>query len=124
MNVPSAHRHHATQKPVELLRQLDRKEHASPMKSCSIPSAASAARASPASRVPSGRGDTQARRYLLFELNPDFVAHGRGALGHQQELLERDPVDWKQASDAPKQRPALRTNRVRAKGDRSLAFDF
>jgi site-specific DNA-methyltransferase (adenine-specific) len=122
MNVPSAHRYHATQKPVDVLRQLI--EKSTEPDEIVLDPFAGVGSTGLACLMTSGKGsDGQLRRYLLFELNPDFVEKGRkGGLGRQEVLLD---VRHEDRRDIPaKQRPAARTYRVRAKEDRTLAFDF
>lgn len=122
MNVPSAHRHHATQKPVDVLRQLVEKS-TEPNEIVLDPFAGVGSTGFACLDCDRHHGDHHARRYLLFELNPDFVERGRqGGLGRQEELLKVKPLDRRETP--PKQRAAVRTVRVRAHGDRSLSFDF
>ena len=119
-NVPSAHRYHATQKPVELLRQLI--EKSTEPNEIVLDPFAGVGSTGLACVDTTRSGDKQPRRYVLFELNPDFVRHGRnGGLGAQVALLdvERLPV-----TDPPKKRATLRTNRVRARKDQTLFFEF
>ena len=55
------------------------------------------------------------RHYLLFELNPEFVQPCPRLLGRQEVLLTSRSGGPGSRMGAPKQRPALRTNRVRAR---------
>lgn len=122
MNVPSAHRHHATQKPIDVLRQLIEKS-TEPNEIVFDPFAGVGSTGLACQMVESPRGDGHLRRYVLFELNRDFVEQGRmGGLGRQEVLFE---VEREDRNKIPaKQRSTARTYRVRAKADRTLSFDF
>jgi len=123
-NVPSAHRHHATQKPVELLRQLIEKS-TEPGEVVLDPFGGVGSTGLACVDLSRPHGDKQDRSYVLFEVNPDFVTKARATLGHQESLEQI-------MSDAPKQRrvehskqrPALRTNRVRARKDQTIPLPF
>jgi site-specific DNA-methyltransferase (adenine-specific) len=119
-NVPSAHRHHATQKPVELLRQLIEKS-TEPEQIVLDPFAGVGSTGLACLDMHRTHGDHQERSYVLFELNPDFVESARRTLGHQEVLISVP----KQARVEPhKSRPTLRTNRVRARKDQTLPLPF
>jgi len=121
LNVPSAQRAHATQKPVDVLRQLI--EKSTEPNEIVLDPFAGVGSTGLACLATAKDGDHHPRRYVLFELNPDFVEKGkRGGLGRQETLISVDPLDRRDVP--PKQRAAARTHRVRAKADRSLAFDF
>lgn len=120
-NVPSAFRVHATQKPVELLRQLIEKS-TEPDQIVLDPFAGVGSTGLACLDRTQTHGDKHERRYLLIELNPDFVAKGiSGGLGKQETLLSVE----KQARHEPhKQRPTVRTNRIRARRDQTLPIPF
>jgi site-specific DNA-adenine methylase len=121
MNVPSAHRHHATQKPIDILRQLI--EKSTEPNEIILDPFAGVGSTGLACKATAKDGDNHARRYVLFELNPDFVEKGRkGGLGTQQSFITMEPLD--RQDTPPKQRTTTRTYRVRAKADRTLTFDF
>ncbi len=121
MNVPSAHRAHATQKPVDVLRQLI--EKSTEPNEIVLDPFAGVGSTGLACLSTAKDGDHHPRNYVLIELNPDFVEKGkRGGLGRQETLIRVDPLDRRDIP--PKQRISARTVRVRAKADHSLAFDF
>jgi len=120
-NVPSAHRHHATQKPVDVLRRLI--EKSTEPNEIVLDPFAGVGSTGLACKTTTKDGDPHGRRYVLFELNRDFVEKGkRGGLGRQESLIDLEPRDRRDVP--PKQRPAARTIRVRARKDQSLFFDF
>jgi site-specific DNA-methyltransferase (adenine-specific) len=119
-NVPSAYRHHATQKPVELLRQLIEKS-TEPGEVVLDPFAGVGSTGLACLDVRRDHSDQKDRTYLLFELNPAFVEKGIKTLGKQEILLTVDRVA---RVESPKQRPTLRTNRVRARKDVTLPLPF
>ena len=122
MNVPSAHRHHATQKPLDVLRQLIEKS-TEPDEIVLDPFAGVGSTGLACRFTQGSKSDGHTRRYVLIELNPDFVEKGRrGGLGRQEVLLEVERVSREQIP--AKLRPAARTYRVRAKSDRTLTIDF
>jgi site-specific DNA-methyltransferase (adenine-specific) len=116
-NVPSAHRHHSTQKPVELLRQLIEKS-TEPGEIVLDPFAGVGSTGLACLDVHREHGDKLARQYLLLEINPDFVRKGiAGGLGRQEQLLE---VPRQRRQEPPKKRLTLRTHRLRARKDQTL----
>jgi len=120
-NVPSAFRRHATQKPVELLRQMIEKS-TEPGEIVLDPFAGTGSTGLACLDTERHRGDRSERRFVLFEINPDFVKKARsGGLGRQEGLID---IPRSPRRDPPKKRPALRTNRFRAKKDQTLSFDF
>ncbi|RPH95423.1 site-specific DNA-methyltransferase [candidate division KSB1 bacterium] len=120
-NVPSAFRRHATQKPVELLRQLIEKS-TEPGELVLDPFAGVGSTGLACIDSDRFHGDHHERNYLLFELNREFVEKGRaGGLGRQEILLESARIA---RQEHPKKRPALRTNRVRARRDETLPIPF
>jgi len=120
-NVPSARRFHATQKPVELLRQLIEKS-TEPGEVVLDPFAGVGSTGLACVDTTRRDGDRQTRHYVLFELNADFVRAGQnGGLGAQEALLD---VERQTRGEPPKKRPALRTNRVRARRDQTLFLEF
>jgi site-specific DNA-methyltransferase (adenine-specific) len=119
-NVPSAARHHATQKPVELLRQLIEKS-TEPGEVVLDPFAGVGSTGLACLDVHREHGDQKDRHYLLFELNQDFVDKGRRTLGKQEVLLN---IPRLERLEPPKQRTNLRTNRVRARKDITLPLPF
>ena len=121
MNVPSAHRHHATQKPIDVLRQLI--EKSTEPNEVVLDPFAGVGSTGLACKATAKDGDNHARKYVLFELNPDFVERGRkGGLGRQESLINIEPLDRRDIP--PKQRTTTRTYRVRARKDMSLSFEF
>jgi site-specific DNA-methyltransferase (adenine-specific) len=120
-NVPSAHRHHATQKPVELLRQLIEKS-TEPDQIVLDPFAGVGSTGLACLDRHHPHGDHQERRYLLIEINSEFVVRGRtGGLGRQEIMLETEKL---QRSEPHKQRPTIRTQRIRARRDQTLPLPF
>jgi site-specific DNA-methyltransferase (adenine-specific) len=116
-NVPSAHRFHATQKPVELLRQLIEKS-TEPDELVLDPFAGTGSTGLACMDKSRHTGDRSERRYLLMELNRDFVEKAKtGGLGRQEILLQADALP---RQEAHKKKPALRTNRIRARKDQTL----
>jgi site-specific DNA-methyltransferase (adenine-specific) len=86
-NVPSAHRGHATQKPVELLRQLIEKS-TEPEEIVLDPFAGTGSTGLACMDTEKHRGDHFARKYLLYEINPEFHGFGvRAGLGRQESLI-------------------------------------
>jgi site-specific DNA-methyltransferase (adenine-specific) len=120
-NVPSAHRHHSTQKPVELLRQLIEKS-TEPDELVLDPFAGVGSTGLACLDRQRPHGDHQERRFLLIEINPVFVAKGlAGGLGRQETLVHLQKLP---RQEPHKQRPALRTNRIRARRDETLPLPF
>lgn len=116
-NVPSALRRHATQKPKELLRQLIEKS-TEPDEIVLDPFAGTGSTGLACLDKEQRHSDRQERRYVLLEINPEFVEHGcLGGLGRQQTLIH---VPKRERMLPPKKRTALRTNRVRARKDETL----
>lgn len=121
-NVPSAHRAHSTQKPIELLRQLIEKS-TDPDELVLDPFAGTGSTGFACLDVEHHKGDKQTRNYLLFELNPDFRDYAvRAGLGNQDALFELSKREHK--VKPPKEKTTLRTNRYRAKKDASLSLAF
>ncbi|MBI5059441.1 site-specific DNA-methyltransferase [candidate division KSB1 bacterium] len=117
-NVPSAHRLHATQKPVKLLRQLIEKS-SDPHGIVLDPFAGTGSTGFACLDTKRDSGDHQPRNFLLFELSEEWVRRGRlGGLATQAELLEialsppPDPLPRRQRTTA-------RTGRYRAKKDQT-----
>ena len=123
-NVPSVRRHHATQKPVELLRQLIEKS-TEPDNVVLDPFGGSGSTGLACIDTKHPHGDKHERSYVLFELNPDFVDKARKTLGHQ-EMLGNILTDIpKQKRDGTaKEKPAMRTGRFRARRDQTLPLPF
>jgi site-specific DNA-methyltransferase (adenine-specific) len=122
-NVPSAHRLHATQKPVKLLRQLI--EKSSDAHDLVLdPFAGTGSTGFACIDLDRDAGDRQRRNYLLIEVNETWVTRGRsGGLGAQTELL--DVVLTPHPDPVPRrQRVTARTGRYRARRDQSLDFGF
>jgi site-specific DNA-methyltransferase (adenine-specific) len=120
-NVPSAHRAHATQKPVELLRQLIEKS-SDPDEIVLDPFAGTGSTGFACLDTHRQNGDRHVRKYLLMEINPDYRDYAmRAGLGKQEILLEtkRQPI-----AVAPKERTTVRTRRWSAKRDQSLWLDL
>lgn len=115
-NVPSAARQHATQKPVELLRQLIEKS-TEPGEIVLDPFAGIGSTGLACMDRDKHHGDHHERSYLMFELNPDFVEKGLRSFGKQEMLIS---VPKQARAEPPKARPALRTHRVRARKDQTL----
>jgi site-specific DNA-methyltransferase (adenine-specific) len=116
-NVPSAHRHHSTQKPVELLRVLIEKS-TEPGELVLDPFAGVGSTGLACLDMHRAKGDQQTRRYTLIELNPDFVQKGRaGGVGRQEALLD---VPRQERSEPHKKRPAVRSIRFHARKDETL----
>jgi len=116
-NVPSAHRHHATQKPVELLRVLIEKS-TEPGELVLDPFAGVGSTGLACLDTHRAKGDQQTRCYTLIELNPDFVRMGRvGGVGRQEVLLD---VAQQERREPHKKRPAVRSIRFRARKDETL----
>jgi hypothetical protein len=119
-NVPSAHRYHSTQKPVELLRQLIEKS-TEPEEVVLDPFGGSGSTGLACMDRWRPHGDRHPRSYILFELNHDFVVKARNSLGHQESLEGlMQEVPKHKREEHPKQKPALRTNRLRARKDQTL----
>ncbi len=117
-NVPSAQRFHSTQKPVELLRVLIEKS-SDPGEVVLDPFAGTCSTGLACKATSPRDGDGHERSFVLFELNPEFVAKARaGGLGRQEELLEvkRD----KKKLLAPKLRSTARPRRYMARKDQTL----
>jgi site-specific DNA-methyltransferase (adenine-specific) len=117
-NIPSAHRHHATQKPVDLLRVLIEKS-TEPGELVLDPFAGVGSTGLACLDTHRSHGDHFARNYHLIELNSDFVRKGiEGGLGTQETLLT---VPQKtRLAVPPKLRPAVRTTRYKARKDETL----
>ncbi|MBU0509172.1 site-specific DNA-methyltransferase [bacterium] len=116
-NVPSAFRRHATQKPVELLRQLIEKS-TEPGEVVLDPFSGTGSTGLACLDVERHRGDRQERKFVLLEINREFVEQGRhGGLGRQGVLIE---VPKLPRTAPPKKRTTLRTNRIRARKDETL----
>lgn len=106
-NVPSFHRFHATQKPVHLLRFLIEKS-TNPGEIVLDPFAGSGSTGLACIDSVHTQARDKRRRYILIELNPDYVSAAlRGALGAQEELL---PVERLPVSKPPRENPAIHLN--------------
>jgi site-specific DNA-methyltransferase (adenine-specific) len=120
-NVPSAHRAHATQKPVELLRQLIEKS-TGPEEIVLDPFAGTGSTGFACLDTHRQRGDKFVRRYLLIEMNPQFRDGAiRGGLATQEKLIDIAPQEH---TVAPKERNTARTKRYRAKKDQTLWLEI
>jgi site-specific DNA-methyltransferase (adenine-specific) len=116
-NIPSARRHHATQKPVELLRVLIEKS-TEPGELVLDPFAGVGSTGLACLDTQNPHGDRQLRHYALIEINSEFVRKGReGGVGYQENLLV---VPRDKRGGPPKQRPALRSHRLHARKDETL----
>jgi len=122
-NVPSAYREHATQKPVKLLRQLI--EKSTKLNEIVLdPFAGSGSTGFACLDTNRQKGDRDIRRYLLFELNPEFRDSAiRGGLASQASL-DGMPAPRTPDEIAPKKRDTVRTTRYRAKKDQTLWLDL
>ncbi len=121
-NVPSAQRAHATQKPRDLLRMLIEKS-TMPGEIVLDPFAGTGSTGFACLEHSHHEGDASERRFVLFELNPEFVKHARsGGLGRQGAMF---PVerDYSKLS-APKERPALRAKRYTARKDQTMWLEL
>jgi len=117
-NVPSAHRFHSTQKPVELLRVLVEKS-SDPGDIVLDPFAGTGSTGLACKATSHHDGDGHERNFVLFELNPEFVSKARaGGLGIQEELLtvKRE----KHRLTEPRQRNVARPRRYVARKDQTL----
>ncbi|MFZ5432533.1 MAG: DNA-methyltransferase [Calditrichota bacterium] len=120
-NVPSVFRRHATQKPVELLRTIIEKS-TEPGEIVLDPFAGTGSTGLACLDTARHHGDRQERHFLLFEINPEFVEKARaGGLGRQDVLLN---IPRTARTEPPKKRPALRTNRIRARKDQTLSLNL
>ncbi len=118
-NVPSAHRKHATQKPVELLRQLIEKS-TDPEQIVLDPFAGTGSTGFACMDIHRSGSDGHHRKFVLFELNHEWVNSGRRAgLGRQESLLDVPMQDVETAKGPRRSRSVLRTYRYRTKGDRT-----
>lgn len=107
-NVPSSYRFHATQKPVHLLRFLVEKS-TNPGEIVLDPFAGSGSTGLACIDTVPTQGADKRRKYVLIELNPEYVAAAlRGALGAQEELL---PVNRLPQQQRPRETPAMHLNK-------------
>lgn len=121
-NVPSAHRAHATQKPVELLRQLIEKS-TDPEELVLDPFAGTGSTGFACLDTKRDGSDGHTRNFVLMELNDEWVkrAH-RGGLGTQARLLDVTLSDIEAIKGARRTRSVLRTRRYRPKKDETLTL--
>lgn len=123
-NVPSAHRHHATQKPVELLRQLIEKS-TDPEDIVLDPFAGTGSTGFACMDTKRDGSDGHARNFVLFELNEEWVKRARrGGLAAQDRLLDVELADIANAKGPRRARNVLRTRRYRAKKDETLFLNL
>jgi len=120
-NVPSAHRAHPTQKPIQLLRTLIEKS-TEPGELVLDPFAGTGSTGFACLASERYPGDGHARHFLLIELDPKYRDWAvRAGLGKQEVLIETERVPM---PTEPKRRSTLRTNRYRSRKDQTLALDL